>query len=378
MIELPSHGLQLRNRRTSDGEIELLLVDHPVQPPATDEVLIRVDATPINPSDLFGAVGAADVSLGRAGGDAGRPSLLIPLPEGPRQGPVGQTETAMPMGGEGAGVVVAAGAEAQHLLGKTVATVNGQMHAQYVTVKAAACVPLQEGTSARDGAAAFVNPFTTLLMVEHARLDGHQAIIHTAAASNLGQMLVKLCQIEGMPLVNIVRRSDQVETLRALGAEHVLDSSTPSFQDDLVAALTATGATVAFDAIGGGAMAGDLLDAMEAAAIARGASVSRYGTTVDKNVYIYGRLDFSPVVLGRDVGMRWGVAGWMSGQISQRLGAEKVTQLRARIPGELKTTFASEFTREVSLAEILKPDVLAAANRRATGEKFVILPHAGG
>lgn len=372
MSDIPVHGLHLLSRRTEAGEIELSLVERAVRQPAADEVLIRIEASPINPSDLFGAVGGADLTQSRVGGSPAHPTLTITTPQQP---PTGLNADYSPLGGEGAGVVIAAGADAQHLLGRTVATINGQMFAQYVTTKAAACLPLPDGLDARDGAASFVNPYTTLLMLEHMRLDGHSAIIHTAAASNLGQMLVKLCHAEGVPLVNVVRRPEQAATLRALGAQHVCDTSMPSFREDLVAAIIATGATIAFDAIGGGGMAADLLSAMEEAAVARGALATRYGTAVDKQVYIYGRLDFSPIILAQEAGMRWGVSGWLSSHVSQRLTPERAMELRARIAPGLKTTFASQYTREIGLADLLKPEVLTAANRRATGEKFLIRPH---
>ncbi|RZJ77933.1 MAG: NADH oxidase, partial [Brevundimonas sp.] len=283
---------------------------------------------------------------------------------------------AMPVGNEGAGVVVAAGASpaAQALLGKTVAVIGGAMFSQYRTMNTASCMLLPDDASAADGASSFVNPLTALSMVETMRMEGHTALVHTAAASNLGQMLNRVCLADGVELVNIVRSPAQAEILRKIGAKHIVDSSAESFMDDLTDALAETGATLAFDAIGGGKLAGQILVAMETAINRSAGSYSRYGSSVHKQVYIYGMLDNRPTELGRAMGMAWGVGGWLLTPFLGKIGREGSARLRQRVAAELKTTFASHYVREISLAETLKPEIIAAYNRRATGEKYLINP----
>jgi NADPH:quinone reductase len=250
------------------------------------------------------------------------------------------------------------------------------MYTQYRAVDASACLALPEGTTAKDGASSFVNPLTALGMLETMRREGHSALVHTAAASNLGQMLVKLCAADGVPLVNIVRKPDQEQLLRSLGAVHVCNSSSPSFAADLLEALKATSATLAFDATGGGALASQILSGMEEAASATATEYSRYGSTVHKQVYIYGGLDTGPTILTRNFGMAWGIGGWLLTYFLQNAGAETIGRLRARVAAELTTTFASTYTREVSLAGMLRPDAFHAYVKRATGEKFLVTPQA--
>ncbi len=283
----------------------------------------------------------------------------------------------MPVGNEGAGVVVKAGANAKALLGKTVSMIGGGMYAQYRCLRATDCQVLPDGTTPADGASWFVNPLTALAMTETMKREGHTALVHTAAASNLGQMLNKICLKDGIELVNIVRSAEQEKILREIGAKHVVDSSKPSFIEDLTKALAATGATIAFDAIGGGKLAGQILSSMEAAANLNAKSYSRYGSTVHKQVYIYGRLSLGPTELGRDFGMAWGVGGFLLTPFLQKVGPADVQRLRTRVVNELKTTFASHYTKVISLAEALQPQVIAAYNKRATGEKYLINPNKG-
>ncbi|WP_374574851.1 zinc-binding dehydrogenase [Phenylobacterium sp.] len=369
-------SLQLRSLVKSSGELELSLVEVPIPEPGPDEVLVRIEATPINPSDLGLLLGPADLSTVQVAGTAASPVVTAKLP--PRAMPMlaARLDESMPVGNEGAGTVVKAGAsaEAQALLGKTVAILGGAMYAQHRCVKAADCLVLPEGATAADGASCFVNPLTALSMVETMRLEGHTALVHTAAASNLGQMLNKICLKDGVGLVNIVRNAAQAKILRDIGARHIVDSSAPSFLDDLTAALVETGATLAFDAIGGGKLASQILACMEVAANKTATSYSRYGSSTHKQVYIYGSLDTGPTELFRAYGMAWGLGGWLLTPFLARLGPEGVQRLRARVAAELKTTFASHYTAEISLAEALKPEVMAAYNKRATGEKYLINP----
>ncbi len=375
--ELPKEALQLRSLVKDDQTVEVYLDLIEVPEPGPNEVLIRVEATPINPSDLGLLFAGADVSGAVAGGTPDRPVVSVPLSAPAMRVAAVRVGMPMPVGNEGAGTVVAAGtsAAAQGLLGKTVAAAaGGGMYAQYRCVDASVCLELPEGTTAAEGASPFVNPMTVLGMVETMRLEHHTALVHTAAASNLGQMLNRLCRAERIPLVNIVRKPEQEELLRSAGAEFVCDSTSPAFMTELIGALKATSATLAFDAVGGGKLAGQILTAMEAAAT-EGGSYSRYGSSIHKQVYIYGGLDRGPTELTRSFGMAWGIGGWLLTPFLQRIGAEGVERLRRQVVAGLKTTFASSYAGEVSLAGALAVDAIAVYGRQATGLKYLIRPN---
>jgi NADPH:quinone reductase-like Zn-dependent oxidoreductase len=374
---VPTHALQLRSLIKASGELELCLAEVAVEPPKDNEVVVRIEASPINPSDLGLLLGAADMATARVSGTAARPVVTADVPQAFMRAMAARVDESMPVGNEGAGVVVAAGSspEAQALLGKTVAMVGGAMYAQYRTLAVSGCLLLPDDATPADGASCFVNPLTALGMVETMRLEGHTALVHTAAASNLGQMLNKICLKDGVSLVNIVRSPEQAAILQKIGATHVVDSSTPSFMSDLVDALAATGATLAFDAIGGGKLAGQILTGMEAAANRTAKVYSRYGSTVHKQVYIYGGLNTGPTELNRAFGMAWGVGGWLLTPFLMKIGPVEGQKLRDRVAAELKTTFASRYAREISLAETLQPDIIAAYNKKTTGEKYLINPN---
>jgi len=376
--DLPDTALELRSLVSSSGTLELSLHEVPVPAPGANEVLVRVEASPINPSDLGLLIASADMSTATVAGTAERPVVTASLGEWTLGALSARLDQSLPVGNEGAGTVVAAGSSsaAQALIGKKVAIAGGAMYSQYRAVDVSACLVLPDGATARDGASSFVNPMTALGMTETMRREGHSGLVHTAAASNLGQMLVKLCQKDGIPLVNIVRKPEQQELLRSLGATYVLNSTSPSFATDLFEALKATSATLAFDATGGGSLASDILNGMEQAANATAAQYSRYGSNVHKQVYIYGALDTSPTVLTRNFGMAWGIGGWLLTPFLQGAGGETFGRLRARVAAELTTTFASSYTREVSLAGMLSPDAFNEYVKRATGEKFLVTPHA--
>jgi NADPH:quinone reductase len=376
--DLPDIALELRSLVTSGGTLELSLHEVPVPAPGANEVLVRVEASPINPSDLGLLIASADMTTATVAGTSERPVVTASVGEATLGSLSARLDKSLPVGNEGAGTVVAAGpsSTAHALIGRTVAIAGGAMYSQFRAVDASTCLVLPEGATARDGASSFVNPMTALGMTETMRREGHSGLVHTAAASNLGQMLVKLCQKDGIPLVNIVRKPDQEELLRSLGATYVLNSASPSFATDLVEALKATSATLAFDATGGGTLASQILNGMEEAANSTAAEYSRYGSNVHKQVYIYGALDPSPTVLSRNFGMAWGVGGWLLTPFLQGAGAETFGRLRARVAAELTTTFASSYTREVSLAGMLNPDAFNVYVKRATGEKFLVTPHA--
>src|SRR5271165_2931659 len=349
---VPATALQLQSLVTSDQTVQLSLEQVEVPEPGPTEVLVRVEATPINPSDLGLLLAGADVAAAVVSGSGGRPVVTAPLPDAAMRAMSGRVGIPMPVGNEGAGTVVAAGSSpaAQSLLGKTVAAAGGAMYAQYRCVDVTLCLELPEGTRAVDGASSFVNPMTALGMVETMRLENHVALVHTAAASNLGQMLNRLCLEEAVPLVNIVRRPEQVDLLRSAGAAYVVNSTAPDFMADLTAVLTETSATLAFDATGGGRLASQILTCMEAAASAAAGSYSRYGSAVHKQVYIYGSLDRGPTELTRNFGMAWGVGGWLLTPFLQRIGLDGIARLRSRVTAALTTTFACSYTEEVSLA----------------------------
>jgi NADPH:quinone reductase-like Zn-dependent oxidoreductase len=370
-------GLQLRSLIKKSGELEISLVDVPTPEPGPDEVVVRVEATPINPSDLGLLVGAADMSTAKASGTKDMPVVTAKVPEAGMRAMAARLDESMPVGNEGAGVVIKTGSSdaAKALMGKMVAMIGGAMYGQYRCLKVNECLPLPAGTTAAEGASCFVNPLTALGMTETMRREGHKALVHTAAASNLGQMLNKICLKDGIPLVNIVRSHEQAEILRKIGAKHVVDSTSSTFMDDLTQALVETGATIAFDAIGGGKLVGQILTCMEAAINKTAKVYSRYGSSVHKQVYIYGGLDTRPTELGRSFGMAWGIGGWLLLPFLMKIGAAEGQRLRQRVVDELKTTFASHYTQVVSLQEALQLDNIAVYGKRATGEKYLINPN---
>jgi len=374
-----STGLQLRSTVKKDGTLEISLVSVPTPEPKPEEVIVRVDASPINPSDQGLLFGGADLSTARAEGTLDRPVVTATVPPAALKAVAGRLDQSLPVGNEGAGVVVQAGSApaAQALMGKTVAILGGAMYTQYRCIKAVQCLVLPPGTTAAEGASCFVNPLTALGMVETMRAEGHQALVHTAAASNLGQMLNRICLKDNVDLVNIVRKAEQVDVLRKAGATYVCNTSSPAFMDELTDALAATGATVAFDAIGGGTLAGQILTAMEAAANRSAKEYSRYGSTVHKQVYIYGGLDRGPTQFSRTFGMAWSIGGWLLTPFLQKIGFEAAQKLRERVAAEIKTTFASTYTKEISLADALRLDEIAVYGKLATAQKYLINPNKG-
>jgi NADPH2:quinone reductase len=374
---VPSKALQLRSLVTADGRLELSLAEVDVPVPGPDEVLVRVEASPVNPSDQGLLFAAADLSAAQARGTPERPVVTAPIAPAVMKALSARVGQSLPVGNEGAGIVVKTGdsPQARALLGRTVAILAGEMYSQYRSVRASHCLVLPEGTRPAEGASCFVNPLTALGMVETMRREGHKALVHTAAASNLGRMLNRICLQDGVGLVNIVRRPEQVELLKAQGAVHVCNASAPGFIEELTAALVATGATIAFDAIGGGRLAGQILSCMEAAANATAREYSRYGSTVHKQVYIYGGLDRGPTELARNFGMAWSVGGWLLMPFLQKIGNAEAQKLRERVARELKTTFASHFDSELSLAEALSLGAIAVYGKQATGAKALINPN---
>ena len=375
--QLSGDALQLRSTIKQDATLELSLATTPIPQPNDDEVLVRVEAAPINPSDLGLLFGAADMTTAEASGGADNPVITASVPEKLMRAMTPRVDQSLPAGNEGAGIVVAAGADdaAQALMGKTVAILGGAMYSQYRCVPAKQALLLPEGTTPAEGASCFVNPLTALGMVETMRVEGYTALVHTAAASNLGQMLQKICLADDVQLVNIVRKQEHVDLLKGIGAINVCNSSEPTFMQDLTDALIATGAMLAFDATGGGKLAGQILTCMETAANATATEYNRYGSTTHKQVYIYGGLDRTPTELTRNFGMAWGLGGWLLTPFLQKIGPEEAQKLRERVAAEIKTTFASTYTKEVSLAEALSLDAISVYGKQATGEKYLINPN---
>ncbi|MFV0276933.1 MAG: zinc-binding dehydrogenase [Parahaliea sp.] len=376
MTTTTTTALQLRSLVKEDATLELSLQEVEVPTPGPDEVLIKIDAAPINPSDLALLLGMADVATAQQSGTPERPVITADIPEAAIRMLAARLGQSMPVGNEGAGEVVAAGRsdEAQALLGRTVGMFGGEAFGQYRCISARQCLPLELGTSAVDGASCFVNPMTCLAMLETMRRDGHSALVHTAAASNLGQMLNRLCQADGVPLVNVVRREEQAQLLRGQDARHVVNSNDENFRAQLADALADTGATLAFDATGGGKLAAQILGAMEAVAASRMKEYNRYGSDVFKQVYIYGALDLSPTVVPRTFGFAWGISGWLLTHHLVRFGIPKVLEMRTRVAREIHGIFASRYTQEVTLAGALDLEALRTYSRQATGEKFLIRP----
>jgi NADPH:quinone reductase len=372
-------GLQLRSTVKKDGIVEVSLATVPTPEPKPEEVVIRIDASPINPSDLGLLLAGADLGTVKTSGTADNPTATASLSPAVMRAMAGRLEQSLPVGNEAAGVVVEAGSSpaAQALMGKTVAILGGAMYAQYRCIKAVQCLVLPPGTTPAEGADCFVNPLTGLGMVETMRLEGHKALVHTAAASNLGQMLNRICLKDRIGLVNIVRKPEHVDLLKRIGATHVCTSTSPTFMDDLTEAIAATGATLAFDAIGGGRLAGQILTAMDIAANRTAKEYSRYGSTIHKQVYIYGGLDRGPTEFNRAFGMAWGIGGWLLTAFLQKIGFEAAQKLRERVAAEIKTTFASTYTKEVSLAEALRAEEIAVYGKQATGRKYLINPNKG-
>ena len=366
--------LELRSMATDDGRLELSLAEADVGEPGEGEIVVRVEATPINPSDLGLLLGPADMTTLEAGGTAERPTLGATIPEWGMASVANRLGQSMPVGNEGAGTVMRAGAGAERLLGKRVGMWGGGMYTRLRRLRAADVTPLPDDASAADGASMFVNPLTALGFVETMKAEGHTAIVHTPAASNLGQMLNRICMKDGIPLINIVRSDAQAEILRGQGAAYVLNSTADDHQAQLTEAIAATGATLAFDAVGGGVQAARILQAMEAAAARDLPAYTRYGSDTFKQVYIYGALDLSPTVLDRWVGFSWSVGGWLLTPFMVKAGPDTMRRLRQRVADELSTTFASSYTRTISLADALDPEVVRAYQRKATGEKYLIDP----
>lgn len=370
---------QLRSTVTSDGQLKLDLVNIEVPVPGPAEVVVRVEASPINPSDLGLLFGMADMSTAKASGSNDAPVITADIAPNILNALKARVDKSLPVGNEGGGVVVAAGDSelAQSMLGKTVGILGGAMYTQFRCLNAKQCLVMPEGTTSAEAASCFVNPLTALGMTATMKAEGHTALVHTAAASNLGQMLNKICIADGIQLVNIVRKQEQVDVLKAIGAKHVCNTSDDDFMNQLTNVLVETGATIAFDATGGGPLAGQILTAMERAAMMTTKEYSGYGSTTHKQVYIYGGLDRRPTEFNRAFGMAWGIGGWLLTPFLQKIGFEGAEELRQRVANEIKTTFASSYTAEVSLAEALTIKSIQTYGKQATGEKYLINPNKG-
>ncbi|MGM8938795.1 zinc-binding dehydrogenase [Psychrobacter sp. W2-37-MNA-CIBAN-0211] len=371
-------NIQLTSTISEDNKLTLALQEIDMPQPGADEVVVRIEAAPLNPSDLGVMFSAANMATAVQSGTDENPVITADVPAQFMPSLKTRVGKATPVGNEGAGTVVAAGSSdaAQALMGKTVAVIGGGTYRQYHCVNVQSCLELKEGTTAKEGASSFVNPLTALAMVETMRAEGHKAIIHAAAASSLGQMLNRICMADGIDLINIVRRDEQETLLRDMGAKYVVNSSSDNFIADLTAAIIETGATISFDPIGGGQLSSDILNCMETAITRDVEEYSVYGSDTFKQAYIYGALNRGPITLNRNFGFAWGVNGFLLFNALGKLGTKTVMSMRKRVAEEITTTFASSYTHEVSLAEALKLQSIAAYGKQATGEKYLITPQA--
>lgn len=374
-MNAPRRNRQIRSEVTADGRLELRLESQPIPEPGPDEIVVRIEAAPINPSDLALLFGPADMSAATVTGSGDGAVVSAPIPEALRPMVAGREGQSLSVGNEAAGVVVAAGDSdpARALMGRTVAIAGGEMFADYRCINALMAMPMAEGVTPREAGSSFVNPMTALGMTETMREEGFTGLVHTAAASNLGQMLNRICIADGIPLVNVVRKAEQEQLLREQGASHVLNSSEAGFRERLADAVVETGAYLCFDATGGGRLANTVLTAMEAAAT-RGMGYSRYGSDTLKKVYVYGRLDLSPMELTAAYGFAFSVSGWLLTPFLQRIGLERMRDLQARVAREIRTTFASQYAAEISLVEVLSPAAMQVYGQRHTGLKYLINP----
>jgi NADPH:quinone reductase-like Zn-dependent oxidoreductase len=363
-------GKQLTSTLAADGTLTNAIVETTFPDPGGRQVLVKMAAAPINPSDLGLLFASADVE--RAQFSPGK--VVAQMPEAMTRASAARHGMAMPAGNEGSGTVVATGDDpaAQALMGKRVACVPGAAYAEYAVCDANLCMELPADVTFEQAASSFVNPMTALGFVETMRAEGFTGIVHAAAASNLGQMLVRICAEDGVPLVNIVRSQAQVDLLKGIGAEHVLDMTAPDFMARLIAAIEQTGAMIGFDPIGGGTLAGQLLTAMNAAA-GKGQAFSRYGSSAPKKVCIYGALDTGPTILNRSFGLTWDLAGWLLFPFLTQAGAATAARMRARVMAGLTTTFASHYKARVGLDDMLSPDAVREYNARRTGEKYLVV-----
>lgn len=368
-------SVELRSEITAAGELRLSLDEREVGPAGPDEVVVRVDATPINPSDLNQLLGPADLATLERSGTPERPVVTATVPPHLVGMIASRADQSLTLGVEGAGVVVEAGTNAQHLVGTVVSAAPGQMYTQYRKLHASEVFPFPDGVTAQQGASAFVNPLTALGMLSTMQLEGHSALVHTAAASNLGQILNKICIADGVEVVNVVRSSEQEEILGSIGAMHIVNSTDNDFHRRLTSAISATGATLAFDAVGGGALGGQILAAMEAALLAKDSVPGPYGSPVHKQLYVYGRLDRSATAIPISVGMAWGAGGWLLPYHLMRIGPDETQRLRARVAQEITTTFATAYATELTFAETLEVEAIRQCARMATGEKYLLLPN---
>lgn len=364
-------GKQLFTTLTADGNLTLEVEEVTFPEPTGNQVLVQMEAAPINPSDLGILTSAADFD--NAEYSPGK--VVAKMPEPFLSGQKGRHGQKLVVGNEGAGTVVATGDSdmAKALMGQRVACVPGSAFSQYAIADAMMCLPLGDHDS-ETGASSFVNPMTALGFVETAKMEGHDAIVHLAAASNLGQMLNKICLEDGMKLVNIVRKESQVDLLKGLGAEHVLNSSDDDYMAQLRAAISATGAFLGFDPIGGGQNTDHVLKAMEQVAASQMDEFSRYGSNQDKKMYMYGRLDLGPTILTPSYGLQWCVQGWLLTPFLAKAGMETVIKMRTRVQQNLTTTFASSYKSKVNLEEMLTKDAITDYRQMKTGEKYLVTP----
>ena len=366
-------NLELRSTLRRNGDVELTLTEAPMPEPGDHGIVVEMLAAPIHPADMSLLFARADTGTAERVVQDGNSVTILRAGEAAANAQAARVDVSMPVGMEGAGRVVAVGpgVEARALLGRLIAVRGNGVYARYKRIALPDTLPLPEDVSPREGAAAFINPMTALGMIEQMREGGFGALVHTAAASTLGQMLVRLCQEESIGLVNIVRRTEQVELLRSMGAEHICSTGDERFEDALLEAMRRTGATLAFDATGGGDLASRILHLMERA-VPSAEGYQHYGSSIRKKVFVYGSLDPRPLTLLKNYGLAWEIGGYLLFHFLERIGPERIDALKRRIADGLKTTFAMQFSHIVSLHDAVSPNVLRDAGRRATSDKYLI------
>lgn len=368
-------GKRILSTLHEDATVTVEIASFTLPEPVKGQIVVQVEAAPINPSDTALMFAAAD--MGNAEFSDGK--VVARAPDGIARSMQARQGTALQIGNECAGLVVAAGEDpaARALVGKRVACTTGTGFATHTVAEASMAMVLDDGMTAKQAASAFVNPMTALGFVETMKREGFTGIVHTAAASNLGQMLVKICQADNIPLVNIVRNAEQAALLKSLGAEHVLNSTEPGFMKRLVDAISQTGAMLAFDPVRGGTLANQIIVAMEHAAKRANpdAPFTIYGSNVVKKLYVYGALDLSPMTMNLGTDFAWQMGGWLLPNFLQSAGLEVMGRMRMRIQAELSKTFSSHYKAEIGIAEMLTPDVVRQYTANKTGEKYLLLPN---
>ena len=366
---------QLITTLSLTGTLSLSLQNTELPPLGAEDILLQVQAAPLNPSDMSFMFTQADLSTLTFDYDASTPCVSMQLPDIIDKRHQHRVEQTLPCGYEGAGVIIEVGSSlSRELIGRTVSCAIGGMYADYKVSPLNAVIVMPEGVTPMQAAAAFVNPMTVLAMLETRRLHQHKALVHTASASNLGKILIRCCKQQSIPLVNLVRNSNQIPALMSLGADIVLDTSDEDFAVQLYDAISQYEPTACFDPIAGGDLLSHVMSTMERVFIDKQQQFSHYGSGVFKQGFVYGHLDNAPLRFTHQIGFSWSLRGWLLGDVLPTLSAECITNMKKSIQSEITTTFASEFNTTITLADILNPVQIATYTAARSNEKFLVVP----